>query len=105
MADEKPKEETFTFPKTFDKCPHCGSTRSFVEVALKKEMERAGAKDIPVLMSAECTYARGLFPIRLVALFEVCWDCGGPYAAALMKFVGASPSMGGNGPGRLQRPR
>ncbi|MDP3062304.1 MAG: hypothetical protein Q8O40_03670 [Chloroflexota bacterium] len=106
MADaEKPKEQELTFPKTFDKCPHCGSTRRFAEGGLKKETERAGDKETPVLMTAECIYVRGLFPVKLVAVLEVCYDCGALYAVALLKFVGAPPTIGGNGPGRLQRPR
>jgi len=94
-------------PKTFDKCPTCGSTRRFCEEALKGDLTPKDMEERPlVLYSAEFTiHPPGkLFPVHLVALMDVCVNCGTVYAFVLLKeTLRPTLSSGGDGgrPGPL----
>lgn len=82
-------------------CPRCGGM-CWLGEELYREYRREQGK---LLFSQERTYPWGLFPVHLQALFDVCLDCGSPYAVALVKSKGV-PQLGGDGPRpRLQRPR
>jgi len=105
MAEEG-KKTKLVLPKTFDKCPHCGSAARFCPEALKgdipaEEME----KEQPVLFSFEYNAQPSgrLYPVKLMALMDVCVECGTVYAISLMRFVGR-PALPGGGNGGRRRP-
>ena len=101
---ENEKQDPLVLPKKFDVCPNCGSGRRFCEEALKGDLTDADAADgKPMILSGELLLQpkRALFPIRLMAVMDVCVDCGTLYAVELMKFVGQAHLLEGNGhPGR-----
>ncbi len=90
MAEEK--QEPLVLPKEFLTCPNCGSSRRFCEEALKDDLPDAdAAAGKPMILSGELVLQpkRALFPIKLLAVMDVCVDCGTVYAVELMKFKGA----------------
>lgn len=106
MTEEsQPQQSKLVLPKTFDKCPNCGCTERFSEEALKGDFPpEKMEKRPPMILSAELVTqppAR-LYPVKLMAVMDVCIECGTVYAVDLEKFVGR-PQMGGDG-GRLTRP-
>ncbi len=75
------------FPKEFASCPACGSTRRFLqEVAQGLKMEKDAADETPVLLTAEHIFP-SVPPVKAVAHFDCCWDCGFLYPLVLMRFV------------------
>lgn len=98
----EPQPQPLKLPKTFDKCPHCGSTRLFCHEALKEHMtpEEILAKN-PVLGSIEHILSTPLYTVRVVAIVDVCPDCGTVYAVAMFKQkLLNQPLMPGQGPPR-----
>ena len=85
---QPPPEEPFKLPKEFDTCPNpdCGSKRLFVEEALKHDMnlEGLGGKT-PILFSFEYAYETVNGPVRLIAIGDVCYDCGLPRIVVMDK--------------------
>jgi len=99
---EEHKESKLVLPKTFDKCPNCGCAETFCQEALKADFPAEKMeKNPPVLLSAELvTQPPGrLYPIRLIAIMDVCVECGTVYAIVLEKLVGR-PTGGGGGDGK-----
>jgi len=93
-------------PKHFDKCPNCGCTRRFCEEALKDDIPAKELEEhMPVLQSGEFTiHPPGkLFPVRLMALMDVCVACGTVYAVVLTK-EHLRPTLGGGNGGKRQGP-
>lgn len=89
---EKGKEpEPVTFPKEFPNCPVCGSTRVFAQEAMKGDLqlETLGGS-IPALFSFEYVYDTPLFPMKLLAIGDVCVDCGSPRILVIDKVRGPS---------------
>ena len=80
------------FPKTFDACPNCGSTRRFCQmVAQGLKLSKVASEQTPVLLSAEHIFD-SLPPVKAQALFDCCYDCGTPYAFVLLRFQ-AKPQL------------
>ena len=84
-------------PKTFETCPNCGSTRRFSEEALKDDMPDKDERK-PVLQSSELFIQPPgkLFPVKVMALMDVCVECGTVYAMVLLKDT-LKPQLGGDG--------
>ncbi|KKL53524.1 hypothetical protein LCGC14_2274580 [marine sediment metagenome] len=88
-ADRRRAEkEPFKLPMEFDTCPNpdCGSKRLFVEEALKHDvnLEGLGGKT-PALFSFEYAYDTPTGPVQLIAVGDVCVDCGLPRIVVMDK--------------------
>ena len=104
-------EDKPALPKTFDKCPNCGSAKRFSEVALEGETLPAEAQGKKITLTMlENIYPTGLTMTKLQAPIDVCYDCGTVYAIGLYKSKGVMqmPNLPkGNGlqlPGSPKRP-
>ncbi len=97
MGNEK--QDPLVLPKKFDVCPNCGSSRRFCEEALADDLTEADGPQTSVILSGELILQpkRALVPIRLMAVMDVCVDCGTVYAVEIMKFVGQPHLLEGNG--------
>lgn len=90
-------------PKEFPRCPVCGSRRLFCQEAMKGDIDMAKpAGKVPALFSFELVYSTPLFPIKLIAVGDVCVDCGTPRIVAMDKVRG-QVRMPGDGRGPLIR--
>ena len=92
---ERPAEpEPLVLPKKFPaECPVCGEKRVFVPEAMKGdiELETLGGK-IPALWAFEYRYHTPLYPVKLLAIGDVCIGCGTPRTIILDKLKG--PPLG-----------
>ncbi len=80
--------EPLKFPIEFDKCPNpdCGSTRRFCLEAMKGDIqiEDIGGQT-PALFSFEYAYDTPTGPVQLIAVGDVCVDCGLPRIVVMDK--------------------
>lgn len=82
MIEERPE-----FPKTFDHCPNCGSTRRVANEILQAEKEKGKILDgnVTAFMSKDSTIIadprkQWLSAVAVTALYDVCMECGTLYA-------------------------
>ncbi len=81
--------QPLVLPKEFPVCRACGSDRFLCQEAEKGDVliGRAGTGK-PVLFKFERTYNTALYPVRLVALGDICPDCGTLRAVVIDKVKG-----------------
>jgi len=99
--DQKEQKEPLGLPRTFEKCTNCGSTRRFCDEAMKEDLqlETLHGKQ-PVLLSAEYVYDTPLYPVKLRALLDICWDCGHLCTVVIQKLKGR-PTLHVGGEGKI----
>lgn len=91
--------EELTFPKTYDKCPVCGSKRRIVNGVMDEQKAKGLAS--PDLKSAMMMAQNPIVdPSRialsipvLLPLIDACYDCGALYVIEVNKVMG-TPQMG-----------
>ena len=88
---EGQEPEPLVFPKEFPECGVCGSTRVFCQEAMKGDLQLETLGDrVPALFSFEYVYDTPLFPMKLLAIGDVCVDCGSPRILVIEKLRGQS---------------
>lgn len=80
---KKEEPKILELPKTFDKCPNCGSTRRFSIEATKDRVDKG--KGVPILTAVEYKYEGIAGAVRIRAFLDVCVECGMMYAVELVK--------------------
>lgn len=82
---DTPKQD---FPRTFDKCPNCGSERRIVGMVVKDIIENGKAnKNFNAYLSSQNTIITDpatpvlSFPV-LTTVEDACYDCGTKYVVA-----------------------
>ncbi len=101
--------QPLVLPKHFPECRVCGETRVFCAEAMKGDaplnLESLGKT--PALFSYEYAYDTALYPVRLIAIGDICVECGTPRTIVMDKLKGKPRILKGDGgpAGGLMLPR